>query len=339
MGINLGRLQEFAKRGTGGVNYFKLNKKGSVRVRLLGDPFGDKENPFILADRHWFPVIDATGKEQRKFSQCNRTLGEDEFCPFCHLTKLMYSSEDPAMQEEARSLRAGKSYGIWVIDRTYMEERGSKGYDPEKEVPMLATIGSSIFTAIVELVQGGHWGEGCFYAEGGYDIVITGTPKPGTTFSEYKVSPVPTNASPDVDMSLLDEDKCKPLAELFPVKPLDAQIKLLQPILSSLADYGNVGASIVEVFLDDISGMIDVEAVFSGECETKKETSTPTSKASKPQHKVSPSDDEVSETDMPEAKSFREEMGDGEEAHVIADGSEMKTSDTRNSLLNRLGKK
>jgi hypothetical protein len=343
MGINLSRLQEFAKRGTGGITYFKLNKKGSVRVRLIGDPFGDAENPVMLADRHWFPVIDATGKEQRKFSQCGKTLGDDEFCPFCHLVKLMYNSEDPAMQEEARSLKAGKSYGMWVIDRTYLENKGAE-YDPEKEIPMLATFGASVFNTIIELAQGSHWGEGCFYLVDGYDLIITGSPKTGTSFSEYKVSPVPMSASPDVDINLLDGDKCKALAEVFPVKPLDAQIKLLQPILSSLTEYGNVGMSIVETFVEDISGLVDVESIFPSEEETTSSahTSTNTPKPTANTAKVSSSTDEIKDTDMPtEVSNFRDAMEEEEagEASIVTDGKEVKNSGTRNSLLNRLGKK
>lgn len=338
MGINLGRLQEFAKRGTGGINYFKVNKKGSVRIRIVGDPFGNPEDPVILADRHWYPIIDATGKEQRKFSQCGRTLGDEEFCPFCHLVKLMYNSEDPAMQEEARSLKAGKSYGMWVIDRTYLEAKGAE-YDPDKEVLMLATFGPSIFNNIIELAQGSHWGEGCFYPVDGYDLIITGSPKPGTSFSEYKISPVPMNASPDVDMSLLDEDKCKPLVKLFPVKSLDAQIKLLQPILSSLTEYGNIGTSIVETFLEDINGLVDLDAVFAGE-----NGSTPSTQnnAPKSSSKAFAPAQETKETEMPDVKNFREDMEDEQnnavKDHIVSDGDEIKQSATRSNLLARLGK-
>lgn len=240
--------------GRSGGDRFKLDAKGTVRFRLV-QPLGTDDVPMIPADEHWLPYVKDDGKEGKRQAYCYDLIGQP--CPFCILSGLLQNSKVAALEEMGKDIRPSRRWLMYVVNRSYMMTQDDPHVVESMEKIEKAPLPQTVAQALVQLMRNRSWGDPTDPTNG-YDVEVTGKPRGGNvSFTEYSLSPVPRDASPAYDLKMAAN--FQPLSSLLEFKSDEDCMKLIEPILATLATEGF--EEIVEAFWEAMEAAPDGEVL------------------------------------------------------------------------------
>ncbi len=312
--VDLAKLFSTMDSRSGG-DRFKLNKAGTVRFRLV-EPLGDDSIPMQPLDEHWLPYIKEDGKEGKRPVTCMEL--QDVVCPVCVLHSLLTASRIVDLEELGREIRISKRWLMYVVNRSYMMTQEEPTVIDTMEKIEQASLPQTVAQAMVNLMRNRAWGDPT-HPTNGYDLEVTGSAKGGKSqFTEYAVSPVPRDSSPDYNPVLTKD--FKPLSELIEFRTLEDLHSLLEPILATLATNGY--GDLVDAFWEELA---DAESHSPEQEETEEEYEMEDGDVEGGD--VSDSDEAEEEGEYSEEEEENEEEGDYEGDASEEEGTDDEEAD------------
>jgi hypothetical protein len=185
-----------------------VDKAKEYQARLLPDK-GETGNGYY-EEYHYHGFY--KDEQTFQFILCPKTFGEDKFCPWCYVNRLLYKGTEDDKKRGYKYKRSSKFVGnVYIVRDPRDVDQKKDEYKAEGKVKLYefpATVESKIKDEMTDEENG--WGDAIFNPEAGHDLLLKIKAKPkdknGKEWPDYgdtKFAKKPTGIAEGTDLDEL----------------------------------------------------------------------------------------------------------------------------------------